>query len=82
MNEYTLTNDFHNTTVKVRCESLSHIHNEIEIKMSKGQMRKCWEVLCGIDSCTCSGIAGTRGVQRDDRGRRIVIDMSEIYSAK
>jgi hypothetical protein len=60
----TLTNDFHNSAISLR--STTH-------RLSAGQVAKARRALCGIDGCTCGGIAGTRGVQRLADGTRIAL---------
>ena len=65
----TLTNDFHNTTVRLGVPS-------IPCELTISQVRRARRHLCGVAGCTCSGILGTRGVQRiemRDGYRRIVI---------
>ena len=82
MSRVTLTNDFHNTTTTVVCETLSHIWNEVTIYPSVSQIKRAKKVLCGINGCTCStSDAGVRGRQ-EYNGKRLVVDCSAIYSAK
>lgn len=73
MKSVTLTNDFHNTSVRIRCEVLSHIHNEAMIYPTAGQIAKAKKALCGISGCTCSGDDGTRGRQ-EHNGKRLIVD--------
>lgn len=80
MRTYTLRNDFHNTSVNVRAEGLSHIYNEVEIKLSKSQIERACKSLCGIKDCTCGDDCGMRGPQLTNDGKRIIIDMSAIYA--
>ncbi len=82
MNSYTIRNDFHNTASTIRCEGLSHIWNEVEIKPSLSQIKKLRRELCGIEGCTCGDDVGARGPQRTDDGKRIVIDVSAVYAAR
>ena len=80
MRTITLTNDFHNTSVNVRCEVLSHIHNVATAYPSLNQIKKAKKALCGIDGCTCSGDAGTRGRQEID-GIKLEINLDAMYRA-
>jgi hypothetical protein len=77
----TLTNNFHNTSVNINCEVLSHIHNEATAYPTAGQIKKAKKALCGIDGCTCSGEDGTRGRQELPSGKRLVADCSAIYAS-
>lgn len=66
MSNFTLTNDFHNTFVVVRPKSLF---------LNRGQARRAWSILCGIEGCTCShNILGTRGAQTG-----VVVGESQEY---
>jgi hypothetical protein len=80
MNKVTLVNDFHNTTVTLMCETLSHIWNEVTIYPSEAQIRRAKKTLCGIDGCTCSSDAGCRGPQKHN-GKRLVVDVSSLYAS-
>lgn len=80
MTTVTLTNDFHNTSVRIRCEVLSHIHNLSTIYPSVGQIKKAKKALCGIDGCTCSGDAGIRGRQ-EHNDKRLIVDVSSLLVA-
>jgi len=73
MRRYTLRNDFHDTSCNVICDGLSHIHGECEIQLSKGQADRARRELCGQSDCTCSGEIGTRGPQRTDDGKRLIV---------
>ena len=74
MTTYTLRNEFHNTECNVRCEGLSHIHNVVEIQLTKSQTKRVRRALCGIDGCTCAEHeCGIRGRQYTDEGKRIVV---------
>lgn len=72
---FTLRNDFHNSTTTIRCEGKLIGDDEIELQLSKGQIRKAKSDLCGTDGCTCSNAAGMRGENRTDDGRRITFNM-------
>lgn len=78
MSLVTLKNDFHNTSINIRCEVLSHIHHTATIYPTKSQIRKAKKVLCGSPECTCSDPAGTRGPQ-EVNGKRLVVDCSAAY---
>jgi hypothetical protein len=81
MTTVTLTNDFHNTSVNLRCEVLSHIHSEATIYPTAGQIAKAKKALCGIDGCTCSNDAGIRGRQ-EHNGKRMIVDLSNLYATR
>jgi hypothetical protein len=79
MQNITLTNDFHNTSVNLRCEVLSHIHNVSTAYLSAGQVKKAKRELCGIAGCTCSGEAGTRGRQ-EFNGKRLEVNVDAAFA--
>jgi hypothetical protein len=79
MSTITLTNDFHNTTVTLRCEVLSHIHNVSTAYLSAGQIKRAKRELCGIAGCTCSGDAGLRGRQEHD-GKRLEVNIDSLFA--
>jgi hypothetical protein len=59
----TLTNDFHNTEARVRCE-VSEYDGVLCIRLSATQTNRAWKKLCGIRECRCSdGPCGERGPQ-------------------
>ena len=75
MRKVKLTNDFHNTeTVVIPKKILSHIYNEIEIHLSDSQKKRAWKNLCGMHDCSCSGLAGERGNNNDENGKRIIVE--------
>lgn len=74
-----LTNDFHNTSVVLRCETLSHICNEVSIRPNRSQIKRSKKALCGLADCTCSGDDGTRGIQRHN-GKCLIVDLSALYT--
>lgn len=49
-----LTNDFHRTSVVLLLQSSF---------LTDAQIKRSWKNLCGIHSCTCSGVTGFRGPQ-------------------
>ena len=79
MNNVILRNNFHNTSVTIRCPVFLHIHNEAKIYPSVSQIRRAKRELCGIDGCTCSGDAGTRGPQ-EYNDRRLIVNVSAIFA--
>lgn len=81
MSRVTLTNDFHNTSTTLICETLSHIYGEVTIRPSVNQIRRAKKALCGISGCTCSDDAGCRGPQQHN-GKRLVVDMSSLYAVR
>lgn len=52
----TVTNNFHNTTAKMRLKTLPGI-------ISPQTVIRIQKKLCGIKDCTCSGPLGDRGPQ-------------------
>jgi hypothetical protein len=74
----TLTNDFHNSSVVLRCEVLQHIHNELTIYPTVHQIKRSKRKLCGIPGCTCSNDCGIRGKQQHN-GKPLVVDISAIF---
>ena len=79
MANVTLRNDFHNTSVVLRCETLSHMFGEVTIRPTVSQIRKSKKSLCGIAGCTCSNDCGIRGPQNHN-GKRLVVDLSEVFA--
>ena len=74
MRLYTLSNDFHNTECRVRCEGVSHIHGEATIRLTPTQSKRAARALCGHNGCTCADQdCGVRGPQSTDDGKRLVI---------
>lgn len=53
-NTITLTNDFHGTSVNLRVKGST---------LSIHQIRRARRALCGVENCTCGGVAGERGGQ-------------------
>jgi hypothetical protein len=78
MTKITLTNNFHNTSVNLNCEVLSHIHNEVVAYPNANQIKRAKRQLCGIKGCTCSGDSGVRGRQ-EFHGKRLFVDLSKLY---
>jgi hypothetical protein len=76
MKTYTLTNDFHNTHARVRCEGHSCEPGEITIRPNLRQLRRVARELCGMSDCECGSI---RGPQRTDDGLPLVVDVSAWY---
>jgi hypothetical protein len=74
----TLTNDFHNSAVVLRCEVLQHIHNELTIYPTVYQIKRTKRKLCGIAGCTCSNDIGIRGKQHHN-GKPLIVDRSAIF---
>ena len=52
----TLSNDFHRTQVTLRVVELGR-------PLSKNQIRRARQTLCGHDGCLCGGVLGERGEQ-------------------
>ena len=77
----TLTNDFHNSSINIRCEVLSHIHNVATAYPNASQIKRAKKALCGVSGCCCSRDDGTRGKQDID-GKTLEVDLTEIYSEK
>ena len=75
MRKIKLTNDFHNTeTVVIPKKIISYIYNEICIQLTKSQKKRAWKNLCGMHDCSCSGLAGERGNNNDENGKRIIVE--------
>jgi hypothetical protein len=64
----TLTNDFHNTSVKTRL-TRKQLHDMLrvlltgdgeEYRRAKATQRRIWKALCGIEGCTCGNDFGER----------------------
>jgi len=53
----TLTNDFHNTEIRVRAAA-----GDV---LSPSQVARIRRALCGMADCVCSGHTGVRGAQPD-----------------
>lgn len=67
MKKITLENDFHNTSINlIPILDLANEFGGDELHLSRRQVRRAREALCGVSGCTCSGNAGTRGSQRFD----------------
>jgi len=73
----TLRNDFHNTSVTLRCEVLSHIHNECVIYPTAGQLKRARRELCYQKDCTCGKIRGNQTYN----GKRLIVDRSSEYES-
>ena len=59
----TITNDFHNTSARVRVG-----------EMTLANAKKVADKLCGVNGCTCgNGPLSTRGPQRTEDGQQIEI---------
>lgn len=78
----TLKNDFHNSSVTLNAEVLSHVYHTATAYLSANQVKRAKQKLCGINGCTCSGDAGTRGVQQLENGKRLEINIDSIYRAE
>ena len=78
----TLRNDFHNSSVTLNADVRSHIHNVATAYLSTGQIRRAKQELCGIDGCTCSGEAGTRGRQELPSGKRLEVNCDAVYTTR
>jgi len=56
-----LKNDFHNSEAVFRVRHFGEIEVDDIIELSAGQVKKAQRLLCGIESCVCSGEIGIRG---------------------
>lgn len=72
MTKITLTNDFHNTGINLILA---------DDTLSAHQLRRARKALCGVQGCTCGGIAGERGPQYLPDGRRFQIEPQQDGSA-
>lgn len=59
-----LTNNFHNTEVRVRIDSIPGL-------LTAAQVARATKKLCGMSDCTCGGI---RGPQYGPDGQRLSIE--------
>ena len=74
MRLYTLTNDFHNTSTRVRCEGVSHVAGEATIRLTEAQSKRARRALCGDPDCRCADQdCGIRGPQQTADGQRLVV---------
>ena len=74
----TITNDFHNSSVVLRCDVVQHIHNEKTIYPTKHQIKRAKKALCGIKGCACSNDVGIRGKQTLD-DMPLIVDISNLW---
>lgn len=65
----TLTNDFHHSSISLK-RSTAH-------PLSAREVARARRALCGINGCTCAGVAGTRGTQHLPDGRRFKLIATE-----
>jgi len=65
----TFSNDFHNTTVRVRPK---------DGRISVSQARRAWRELCGIRSCTCGGIRGRQAVDYEEQADGSLIILADV----
>ena len=77
MRTYTIRNDFHGSSVNVRCEGVSHYPGECTIYLSKSQIKRVNRALCGMSDCQCGSI---RGQQETNDGKRLIVDTSALYA--
>jgi hypothetical protein len=63
----TLTNDFHNTSIRVRP------HGNFPARISPSQTARIRRALCPVYACSCGDALGTRGPQFTDAGQRLDI---------
>lgn len=60
----TLTNDFHNTEVILRCKQVFNAMKREYVpvwELSEYQVHRARKMLCGVRDCGCSNEAGMRG---------------------
>ncbi len=69
-----LKNDFHNSEAVFRVQHFGEVKAGSVIELSVGQVKKAHKLLCGIESCLCSGELGTRGSLHELDGREISIE--------
>jgi len=62
----TLHNDFHNSKINLRLDPCSQA-------LSKATAQRVRRTLCGVRGCTCGDVLGTRGLQRSQDGRTILV---------
>lgn len=64
MKTVTLTNDFHNTSARVRVSTKTSPGHGVIADLTVDQTKRVNRKLCGMSGCTCSGRLGTRGKQQ------------------
>jgi len=75
MGLYTLKNDFHNTSVRIRCEGVGQFRGETTIRLTARQSKRASRALCGIPDCKCAmQDCGIRGPQRTDDHKRLIVE--------
>jgi len=77
----TLTNDFHHSSVNLRCEVLSRIHNVATAYPNAAQIKRAKKALCGVDGCCCSNAAGIRGRQETSCGKQLGVNLDAAAAA-
>ena len=75
----TLRNDFHNTSVNIRCRVVEY--DTFIAYPNARQIKRAKAVLCGVSGCCCSRDDGTRGTQ-DIHGKKLEVDLTAIYAEK
>jgi hypothetical protein len=81
----TLTNDFHNSSVTIRCEVLSDLPSGAAFATaypSASQIKRAKKALCGVAGCCCSNAAGIRGQQKTSWGKRLEVDLTADEAKK
>lgn len=63
MNQITLTNDFHHTSVRLVVD-VDNCGHEL---LSPSQVKRARRTLCGVAGCTCGDVAGCRPQQIEER---------------
>ena len=76
----TLTNDFHTSSVNIRCRVVDS-YGTFTAYPNASQIKRAKKALCGVSGCCCSRDDGTRGKQDID-GKTLEVDLTEIYSEK
>ena len=80
MTTITLKNDFHNTSVNIRCRVVDS-YDTSTAYLSAGQIKRAKLVLCGVSGCCCSRADGTRGKQDID-GKTLEVDLTAFEAWK
>ena len=80
----TLRNDFHNTSVNIRCRVLSHVTTAdvATAYPNASQIKRAKKALCGVSGCCCSNAAGIRGKQETNYGKKLEVNLDADAAAE
>jgi len=75
--QFEIRNDFHGRFARINARPIAEDEKAIEIRLSKGQVRKLRRALCPFKGCNCGAWAAQP--QRAPDGRRLIIDASAEF---